>query len=178
MVGGIIGAIVICAILWSIAPYVGVLTVIAVVVMVVIEVKKSREKPQSYSQKGKSKLLQSSEEHSNFNYNAMKSITPRCGETIYTKVVGVTFDGIQSVLPRLHAGMPLIFIREPNNQYDRNAVAVWCGGKKIGYLSRDLAADIAPQIDAGADVEGTIEAITGGNGKTYGCNIELTIYQK
>lgn len=171
MVGGIIGAIVICAILWNIAPYAVVLTVIAVVVMVVIEVRKSREKPQSYSRKDKT------EEHSSFNYNVIKSITPRCGETIYTKVVGVTFDGIQSVLPRLHAGMPLIFIREPNNQYDRNAVAVWCSGKKIGHLSRDLAADIAPQIDAGADVEGTIEAITGGNGKTYGCNIELTIYQ-
>lgn len=97
-------------------------------------------------------------------------------DTINTKVAGVTFNGIQSVLPKLHNGMDLRFVREPKNQYDRNAVGVWCGGRKIGHLSADLAANIAPLMDNGTRVDGKISEITGGAGYNYGCNIEIYVY--
>ena len=101
----------------------------------------------------------------------------KIGETIYTKVAGVTFNGVQYILPTLRAGMPLRFFREPFNKYDKNAIAIECNGTHIGHLSAALAKDIAPLMDNGASLDGKIVKITGGNGKTYGCNIEVTIYQ-
>lgn len=95
----------------------------------------------------------------------------------YTKVVGVTFNGIQSILPQLHGGMPVQFIREPNNPFDHNAIGIWCNGKKIGNLSADEATTIAPQMDRGVPYDGEISQITGGNGKTYGCEISVNVYK-
>lgn len=95
----------------------------------------------------------------------------------YTKVVGVTYNGIQSILPQLHEGMPVQFIREPNNSFDRNAIGIWCTGKKIGYLSADEATSIAPQMDKGIPYDGEISQITGGKGKTYGCEISVNVYK-
>lgn len=95
----------------------------------------------------------------------------------YTKVVGVTFNGIQSILPQLHEGMPVQFIREPNNPFDRNAIGIWCNGKKIGHLSADEATSIAPQMDRGVPYDGEISQITGGKGKTYGCEISVNVYK-
>lgn len=70
-------------------------------------------------------------------------------DSMYTKVVGVTFGDIQSVLPDLKSGMSLRFVREPNNKYDSNAIRVVCSWQKIGYLSSDLARDLANIIDNG-----------------------------
>lgn len=164
--------IVACIFLWRIAPYIVVIIIVGVIVAIVFFVNKSKEKPQNYNSNKADEELRPLSFH--LGENEQRSST---GENIYTKVVGVTFDGIQNILPRLHAGMPLKLVREPNNQYDKNAVAVWCNGQKIGHLSRDLAADIAPLIDSGTAVGGTIEGITGGSGKTYGCNIKVTIYK-
>ena len=98
--------------------------------------------------------------------------------TYFTKVVGVTYNGIQSILPKLRSGMLLDFVREPKNSYDKNAIRVECNGKNIGHLSADLAADLAPIVDDGGKITGNITNITGGNGKTYGCNIEITVWKK
>jgi hypothetical protein len=51
----------------------------------------------------------------------------------------------------LCAGQPLILIREPHNHYDRNAILVasLCG-VRCGYVAREVAARVAPEIDAGA----------------------------
>ena len=95
----------------------------------------------------------------------------------YTKVVGVTFNGIQSILPQLNWGMPVQFIREPNNPFDHNAIGIWCNGKKIGNLSADEATSIAPQMDRGVPYDGEISQITGGKGKTYGCEISVNVYK-
>lgn len=100
----------------------------------------------------------------------------KIADTINTKVVGVTFNGIQGILPKLHRGMTLNLVREPKNQYDRNAIAVICGINKIGHLSSDLAARIAPLMDSGTHVEGKISEITGGGSYSYGCNIEVYIF--
>lgn len=39
-----------------------------------------------------------------------------------------------------------LLVPEPNNRYDPNAVAVWIEGKTIGYLSRDNAEVLQPEI--------------------------------
>lgn len=106
-----------------------------------------------------------------------KQINYVINHSYYTKVVGVTFNGIQSILPQLHEGMPVQFIREPNNPFDHNAIGIWCNGKKIGHLSADEATSIAPQMDRGIPYDGEISQITGGKGKTYGCEISVNVYK-
>jgi hypothetical protein len=39
------------------------------------------------------------------------------------------------------------FIREPTDQYDRNAFRVEVAGEHVGYLAREIAATIAKQAD-------------------------------
>lgn len=54
------------------------------------------------------------------------------------RIVGVSFEGRQSILARLHREQGLAFIKEPSNPYDPNAVAVsTLNGTSIGYIPRD-----------------------------------------
>jgi hypothetical protein len=47
-------------------------------------------------------------------------------------------------------GAPLELRRDPDNEHDPNAIAVHArGGEQLGWVPRELAAEIAPQIDAG-----------------------------
>lgn len=98
-----------------------------------------------------------------------------------TKVVGVTKNNdegvdIQNILPELEDGSKLNFAREPNNPYDTNAIKVICDYQHIGYIKAELAEEIAPIMDSGKELKGYITQITGGtNGKTYGCNIHISI---
>lgn len=47
-------------------------------------------------------------------------------------------------------GRPLDLRREPANEHDPNAIAVDArGGEQIGWVPRDIAAEIAPELDAG-----------------------------
>jgi HIRAN domain-containing protein len=39
--------------------------------------------------------------------------------------------------------------RDPDNPHDPNAIAVLAGGEQVGWVPRELAAELAPQIDAG-----------------------------
>ena len=102
---------------------------------------------------------------------------------IRTKVVGVTKknecdERIQELLDTIadyaYDGMPLELEHEYDNEYDENAIKVYCDGDHIGYLSRDIAAQIAEDVDA-QKVEAEISEITGGDGNSYGCNIVIRI---
>jgi hypothetical protein len=42
---------------------------------------------------------------------------------------------------------PVDFIREPGNRHDRNAFRAEVGGRHIGYLRREFAAQLAPELD-------------------------------
>jgi hypothetical protein len=47
-------------------------------------------------------------------------------------------------------GRPLALRRDPANLHDANAIAVEPpGGEQIGWVPRDLAAELAPDVDAG-----------------------------
>ena len=73
------------------------------------------------------------------------------------------------------------FIREPNNQYDPNAIRVECCGSVLGHIKANIAAQLAPKIDSGETIiKGDIAEITGGfaPGITYGCNIRIVAYTK
>jgi HIRAN domain len=48
-------------------------------------------------------------------------------------------------------GRPLALRRDPGNPHDRNAIAVHTadGGEQVGWVPREVAAELAPEIDAG-----------------------------
>lgn len=70
---------------------------------------------------------------------------PADGEEIV--VVGSEYNG---GIPRgLGTGKPVqvMLVREPCNEHDRNAVAVMCGQRRVGYVSSSRAVVLAPYMD-------------------------------
>ena len=67
-------------------------------------------------------------------------------------VVGLRYhDGIA------RAGELMSLVREPDNQYDPNAIRVYNSqGHGVGYISRRQAASIARTMDAGARIYGRV----------------------
>ena len=47
-------------------------------------------------------------------------------------------------------GRPLELRRDPDNEHDPNAIAVLAGGAQVGWVPRELAAELAPELDAGS----------------------------
>ncbi|MGQ0551115.1 MAG: single-stranded-DNA-specific exonuclease RecJ [Armatimonadota bacterium] len=90
----------------------------------------------------------------------------------HTKVVGVTFDGRQEILPMVPAGARLQLARDPNNTRDPHAIKVMLDdGRQLGFLSAVLAARLAPSMDAGARYAATATVLTGGGDRAWGLNI-------
>ena len=56
----------------------------------------------------------------------------------------------------LETGMPLQLNREPHNSYDKNAVEVWTGDAKLGYVPRSVNKTITKLMDEGVGVEALI----------------------
>jgi single-stranded-DNA-specific exonuclease len=86
-------------------------------------------------------------------------------------VVGVSFEGRQDVVAGLRADAPLDLVRERDNQHDPNAIAVRFGILQLGYISRGIAAHIAPAIDGGATYLARVASLTGGGAKHFGVNV-------
>lgn len=105
----------------------------------------------------------------------------------YAKIAGVTFDNRQRLIWRLkregklEEGTELILNREPNNPYDRNAVAVLTvDGDHLGYLPKDtVACKLAPKMDNGERYVAYVTAVTGGDvGNAFGINIKIQSFDE
>jgi hypothetical protein len=46
-------------------------------------------------------------------------------------------------------GSALELRRDPGNEHDPNAIAVHAGGEQVGWVPRELATELAPQLDDG-----------------------------
>ncbi|HEY0615833.1 MAG TPA: DEAD/DEAH box helicase [Candidatus Elarobacter sp.] len=91
-----------------------------------------------------------------------------------TKVVGVTFEGRQDVVAGLQPGAPLELRRQPDNAYDPNAIGVWFGALQLGFLKREIAQRVAPNIDGGERYTAEVTAVTGGGTRSVGVNVYVT----
>lgn len=60
----------------------------------------------------------------------------------------------------MRVGDMLTLAREPDNQYDRNAVRVEWRGKKLGYVPRRDNDAVARHLDNGSRVEARISRLT------------------
>jgi hypothetical protein len=99
------------------------------------------------------------------------TVTASFNRRIRSKVVGVSqrnADGQRRediIIKHVQVGDSLVLLREPDNRYDPNAVQVWSAKEpavaQIGYLKKELAADLAPLLDADVNMFVTVTARTG-----------------
>lgn len=98
-----------------------------------------------------------------------------------TNVVGVTFsneDGSSRarIIESMSETDQICVERDPYNQYDSNAVKVCVlknGQKKqIGFLAKDIAAEISPKMRRGTNYKATIVGCGSWNGRPY-CEIDI-----
>lgn len=70
--------------------------------------------------------------------------------------------------------MALDLIREPANPHDQNAVGVRYGALHLGYIKREIARRIAPNMDAGERYSAEVGSLTGGGPEKHsGVNIRV-----
>jgi hypothetical protein len=104
----------------------------------------------------------------------------------FLRLVGVSFEGRQDVISLMNGDEQLRFRREPENQYDTNAVAIdafvyheadskeWL---PIGYISKDKNKELAEALTEGREANIKLSGITGGGDKSFGVNVYIE-YQK
>jgi len=80
--------------------------------------------------------------------------------TLDLTVVGLSYRVTPAKMEEMSGETPLKaeLVREPDNSHDPNAVAVHLIEKPymnfhIGYLSREVAKEVAPRLDKGMEVE-------------------------
>jgi len=101
--------------------------------------------------------------------------------SIKTKIVGVTrknSDGTkrQDLLEMLkrHREKELVLMPEPDNPASDHAIAVYDRtGDQLGYLKDDLAEELFDELQEIGTAYAEVLEVTGGDGKSYGCNIEI-----
>ncbi len=106
--------------------------------------------------------------------------------SFHTKVVGVTKkneDGgkRQEVIAGCKVDELVLLIRESENPYDSNAIAVYHSSRKqIGFIAADLAERLAPDMDSGQPISARISDLTGGTPEkpSRGVNLEIAIFQR
>ncbi len=112
------------------------------------------------------------EENERIAYESLKHVT----QSFHSKIAGTSHEGRQSIVRYCNRGESLVLIRNPNNRFSRNAIAIYnLSGKNLGWVTEDSAETITPIIDAGGLAWATVTERTGGHGhkKHYGVNIEI-----
>lgn len=115
-------------------------------------------------------------------------------QVLNVRVTGVSFDGRQEYIAQLTGNEPCRLEPEPENKFDPNAIAVKVARQinaeqesgpgsdrviwHIGYLPKEIAAQVAPHLD-GEPIMCRIAEITGGfllaSGQTATLGVRLEI---
>lgn len=65
----------------------------------------------------------------------------------YSIVASNHIDGAEAFVKTLATGVAAVLVREPDNQHDKNAIAVYVDGKKIGYIPKKQNTVLAQFMD-------------------------------
>ncbi|MBO8161936.1 MAG: hypothetical protein H0Z24_09940 [Thermosipho sp. (in: Bacteria)] len=98
------------------------------------------------------------------------------GEKYITKITGVSFYDRQSTISMLDITDKIYLQRDRTNVYDPNAIGVFTlrDNKQIGWVPKELASKLAPEIDKGIPYSAKIVDILGGGpGRHYGVKIRV-----
>ncbi|HPH22835.1 MAG TPA: HIRAN domain-containing protein [Chitinophagaceae bacterium] len=85
-------------------------------------------------------------------------ILPKDILVLETIVAGTSFRKLKDVEPQLNTQVKLSLKREPDNEYDDFAIALYFEKNKIGYIPKTSNEVIARLLDAGKAFYATIEA--------------------
>ena len=80
-------------------------------------------------------LKDKAEKSTKINTDSREKLLMEAGEMNLITITGTQFYDC----PELESGMKLKLIREPSNQFDSNAIAVYLKDKKIGYVANSLS---------------------------------------
>jgi hypothetical protein len=100
------------------------------------------------------------------------------------KVVGLTFGAeypanIYKIAKRFAMGDDSItLVREPNNEVDKNAIAVHDGENPIGHIPRKIAELLSPQIDAGVKWFAAVDSIIVSQENVNQPGIKITLWSE
>jgi hypothetical protein len=86
-------------------------------------------------------------------------------------LVGMKHRGTEALVASLPQGEPLTLIREPNNQFDPNAVQVWARGTHVGYLKSNQVLPVTLAMDRAEQPERVAKLAIDG-GKWPMCEVE------
>jgi hypothetical protein len=92
-----------------------------------------------------------------------------------TYVAGTKYH--QETANHCRKGDPVQLVRDPANKFDPNAIAVFHGPSQLGFVPKDLAADLRPHFDSGAAFSSKILRLTGGTAEypDIGCDVLIRI---
>ncbi len=114
-------------------------------------------------------------------------------QEFYTKVAGVTFDNPdgssrQGHIRKCREGDQLFLRHDPENEYDNNAIEVYCSERtwfgneryrQIGFLGRHIAPQVVEHIEKCGEESAlaVISNLTGGTWRkpTHGVNIKVVL---
>lgn len=108
-------------------------------------------------------------------------------DIIRTKIAGVSHDNPdgesrQKIIKKyVSKGLSLQLVREPDNPYGENAIAVFINSpvekfhKQLGYIHSELSTRLAKIMDSGKFVSAKVLNVTGKDKDTLGVNIEIHI---
>ncbi len=107
------------------------------------------------------------EEVNRHDENAPKSKPLNAGDQYIRKrmTIAGNYYCDQDIISRLSVGTYFQFVAEPNNQYDKNAVALCFQGGKIGYVAKQDVTPIAACLKLGRKIYGVITDIQTTDGK-------------
>ncbi|AQQ52250.1 HIRAN domain-containing protein [Planococcus lenghuensis] len=93
----------------------------------------------------------------------------------FVKLAGVTYEGRQSIIANMNPNHEIKLKRDKNNKYDKNAIGIYNkSNQNIGWIPKDIAAQLAQQMDLGTEYKAKINKISGGNGYNYGVEILIS----
>lgn len=73
-------------------------------------------------------------------------------------IVGSNFaPGATVALKRMQGGEELKLVREPDNKHDKNAIAVYCGTQRLGFVPKTHNVTLAAFIDSHGDRVADVE---------------------
>lgn len=91
---------------------------------------------------------------------------------LITKIQGISYN--QDILKKCKVGDSLKLKREPNNQYDKCAVAIYTlDNELLGYVNKYNNKKIFDDLETGIEFGVEVKAITGQDKELQGCNIEI-----
>lgn len=94
--------------------------------------------------------------------------------TFITTVVGVTFGNRQEIISEMKKGDKLSLVREMDNNYDNNAIAIYnLKNTQIGYCNKQLSKLLTPLMDSGTIYEAEVVRIKGGGDLNFGMDIKV-----